>query len=143
MSPKKSLRVLAHQKYRRPRSCPHLIDHIFGARNFIICKPFLLNGAKEHHRKTRPTKNEKMTIALAEGIARSPTDISDDVLERWCVFGLVLFFGLELHNIIVYKLSTAFVDFNFTFLFIHQFTCQILILLFYLFISSRANMMNN
>ena len=28
----RNLRVLAHRKYRRPRSCPHLIDHIFGAR---------------------------------------------------------------------------------------------------------------
>ena len=37
----------------------------------------------------------------------------------------VLFFGLELPDTIVYKRSTAFVDFN---------------LLFYLFISSRANM---
>ena len=25
------LRVLAHRKYGRPRSCPHIIDHIFGA----------------------------------------------------------------------------------------------------------------
>ena len=31
-----SLRVLAHRKYRRPRSCPHLIDHIFGARITLI-----------------------------------------------------------------------------------------------------------
>ena len=30
------LRVLAHQKYRYPRSCPHLIDHIFGARITLI-----------------------------------------------------------------------------------------------------------
>ena len=30
------LRVLAHRKYRRPRSCPHLIDHIFGARIILI-----------------------------------------------------------------------------------------------------------
>ena len=26
------LRVAVHQKNGRPRSCPHLIDHIFGAR---------------------------------------------------------------------------------------------------------------
>ena len=31
----------------------------------------------------------------------------------------MLFFGLELPDTIVYKRSTAFVDFNFTFLFIH------------------------
>ena len=31
----------------------------------------------------------------------------------------VLFFGLELPDTIVYKNSEAFVDFNFTFLFIH------------------------
>ena len=30
------LRVLAHRKYRRPRSCPHLIGHIFGARITLI-----------------------------------------------------------------------------------------------------------
>ena len=30
------LRVLAHRKYRRPRSRPHLIDHIFGARITLI-----------------------------------------------------------------------------------------------------------
>ena len=58
-----------------------------------------------------------MTITLAEDMARSTTDLSD-------VFGAmarapVLFFGLELPDTIVYKCSTAFVDFNFTFLFIH------------------------
>ena len=31
----------------------------------------------------------------------------------------MLFFGLELPDAIVYKTSEAFVDFNFTFLFIH------------------------
>ena len=31
----------------------------------------------------------------------------------------VLFFGLELPDAIIYKLSTAFVDFNLIFLFIH------------------------
>ena len=66
---------------------------------------------KEHLWKTRLTKNEKMTIALAEDMARSTTDISDVLL--------VLFFGLEVPDTIVYKRSTAFVDFNFTFLFIH------------------------
>ena len=30
------LRVLEHRKYRRPRSRPHLIDHIFGARITLI-----------------------------------------------------------------------------------------------------------
>ena len=32
----RTLRVLAHRKYRRPRSRPHLIDHIFGARITLI-----------------------------------------------------------------------------------------------------------
>ena len=68
---------------------------------------------KEHHRKTRLPKNEKMTLALAEDMARSTTDISDVWSDP------VLFFGLELPDTIVYKVSTAFVDFNFTFLFIH------------------------
>ena len=78
-----TLRVLAHRKYRRPRSGPHLIDHIFGNNSYsIICKPFLLEP-KEHHRKTRLTKNEKMMIALAEDMARSTTDISDELSERW------------------------------------------------------------
>ena len=35
----------------------------------------------------------------------------------------VLFFGLELPDTIVYNRSEAFVDFNFTFLFIHVGTC--------------------
>ena len=30
------LRVLAHRKYRRPRSRPHLIDHIFEARITLV-----------------------------------------------------------------------------------------------------------
>ena len=37
----------------------------------------------------------------------------------------VLFFDLELPDTIVYKRSTAFVDFNFTFLFIHVGMCTI------------------
>ena len=53
-----------------------------------------------------------MTVALAEDMARSTTDLSDVLSERW------LELGLELPDTIVYKLSTAFVDFNFTFLFI-------------------------
>ena len=32
----RNLRVLAHRKYRRPRSRPHLIDHIFEARITLI-----------------------------------------------------------------------------------------------------------
>ena len=36
----------------------------------------------------------------------------------------VLFFRLELTDAIVYKTATAFVDFNFTFLFIDWFMCQ-------------------
>ena len=58
-----------------------------------------------------------MTIAPAEDLARSTADISDElgVMAR----AQVLFFGLELPDAIVYKHSTVFVDFNFTFLFIH------------------------
>ena len=72
---------------------------------------------KEHHRKTRLTKNEKMTIALAKVMARSTADLWDNA------FGAMarapaLFFRLELADAIVYKFTTAFVDFNFTFLFI-------------------------
>ena len=59
-----------------------------------------------------------MTIALAEDIACSTTDISDEL------FGVmarapVLFFGLELPDTIIYNRSTAYVDLKFTFLFIH------------------------
>ena len=68
---------------------------------------------KEHHRKTRLTKNEKMRIALAKVMARSTADLWDTLLERWLEF-----FRLELADAIVYKITTAFVDFNFTFLFI-------------------------
>ena len=59
-----------------------------------------------------------MTIALAEDMARSTTDLSG-VLSAMAR-ALVLFFDLELHDTIVYKRSTAFVDFNFTFLFINE-----------------------
>ena len=57
-----------------------------------------------------------MTIALAKVMARSTADLSD-------TFGAmarapVLYFCLELADAIVYKITTAFVDFNFTFLFI-------------------------
>ena len=54
-----------------PHSCPHLIDHIFGARITLI------------------------------------------------LLFAVLFFGLELPDTIAYKRTEDFVDFNFTFLFIH------------------------
>ena len=73
---------------------------------------------KEHHLKTRLTKNKKMTIALAKVMARSTTDLSDKLLERWLELRPALFFCLELADAIVYKTTTAFVDFNFTFLFI-------------------------
>ena len=73
---------------------------------------------KEHHWKTILTKTEKMTIALAEDMARSTTDISDELLGAMARTP-VLFFGLQLPDTIVYKRSEAFVDFNFTFLFIH------------------------
>ena len=68
---------------------------------------------KEHHRKTTLTKNEKMKIALAKVMARSTADLSD-MLAR----APALFFRLEL-DAIVYKTTTAFVDFNFTFLFMN------------------------
>ena len=71
---------------------------------------------KEHHRKTRLTKNEKMTIALAKVMARSTMDLSDELLDH---YGSALFFRLELADAIVYKTTTAFVDFNFTFLIIN------------------------
>ena len=58
-----------------------------------------------------------MTIALAEDMACSTTDISDELGAM--AKAPVLFFGLELPDTIVYKYSTAFVNFNFTFLFIH------------------------
>ena len=38
---------------------------------------------KEHHQKSRLTKNENMTIALIKNMARSSTDISDELLEQW------------------------------------------------------------
>ena len=73
---------------------------------------------KEHHRKTRLTKNEKMTITLAKVMARSTSDLWDTLLERWLELPPALFFRLELADAIVYKFTTDFVDFNFTFLFI-------------------------
>ena len=36
-----------------------------------------------NHWKTRHTKNEKMAIVLAKDVARSTTDLSDELLERW------------------------------------------------------------
>ena len=72
---------------------------------------------KEHHRKTRLTKNEMMRIALARVMARSTPDLSETLLERWLELWRC-FFRLELADTIVYKFTTAFVDFNFTFLFI-------------------------
>ena len=60
-----------------------------------------------------------MTIALTKDMARSTTDLSDVLNFGAMARAPVLFFGLELPDTIVYKRSTAFVDFNFTFLFIH------------------------
>ena len=71
---------------------------------------------KEHHRKTRLTKNEKMTIALAKVMARSTADL-------WVARAPALFFRLELADAIVYKITTAFL--------------LILILLFYLSMLAR------
>ena len=113
--------MLTHRKYRRPCSHPHLIDHIFGAsitHILLFASLFYKAEPKEHHQKTRLTKNEKMTIALAEDMARSTLAFGAMVRAP------VLLFGLELPDTIVYKRSTAFVDFDFTFLFIHKFTCQ-------------------
>ena len=50
-------------------------------------------------------------------MACSTTDLGDELLER--ARALVLFFRLELADAIVYKTATAFVDFNFTFLFMN------------------------
>ena len=59
-------------------------------------------------------------MAFAKDMARSTTDISDEVLGFGAMARApVLFFSLELPDAIVYKRSTAFVDFNFTFLFIN------------------------
>ena len=137
-----TLRVVIHRKYRRPCSLTHLIDHIFGSRITLIllfARLFYKVEPKEHHRKTRLTKNENMTITLAKVMVRSTTDLSDKLLERW--LELRRCFSAELADAIVYKLqqllvdfnftslllissratkrSEAFVDFNFTFLFIH------------------------
>ena len=78
---------------------------------------------KEHHRKTRLTKNEKMTIALAKVMARSTTDLSDELLERWLELGCYF----SAYNSLT-PLSTKL-----------QQLLLILILLFYLLIGSRAN----
>ena len=56
---------------------------VFPLLTLIICKTVLQSGALEHHRKARLTKNKKMTIALAKDMARSTTDLSDELLERW------------------------------------------------------------
>ena len=59
---------------------------IKGGRTLEVLTPPLTTvkvEPKEHHRKTRLTKNEKMTIALAEVMARSTTDLSDTLLKRW------------------------------------------------------------
>ena len=50
---------------------------------YFICKTILLSGAKRTPSEDRLTKNEKMTSALAEVMARSTTDLSDELLERW------------------------------------------------------------
>ena len=72
---------------------------------------------KEHHRKTTLTKNEKN-----DDRARKSYD-SLDCGPLGHGFGAMarapaLFFRLELADSIVYKITTAFVDFDFTFLFI-------------------------
>ena len=48
-------------------------------KTLILLFSSLFYGAepKEHHRKTRLAKNEKLTISLAEDMARSATDISE------------------------------------------------------------------
>ena len=80
------LRVAVRRKYESHRSRPHLIDHIFGGKNnsySIIFKTVLQSGALKTPSEDRLTKNEKMTIALAKDMARSTTDLSDELLERW------------------------------------------------------------
>ena len=68
---------------------------------------------KEHHRKTRLTKNEKMTITLEKIISSlnfGPLGHAFGAMAR----APALFFRLELADAIVYKFTTAFVDFNIT-----------------------------
>ena len=72
---------------------------------------------KEHHRKTRLTKNEKDDDRARKSYGSFNSGPFGDA------FGAMarapaLFFRLELADAIVYKFTTAFVDFNFTFLFI-------------------------
>ena len=76
---------------------------------------------KEHHRKTRLTKNEKMTIVHAEDMVRSTTGISDELLERWLELWRC-FFRLELPDAIIHKRQ------------------QLLILLFYIVMLARELM---
>ena len=69
-----------------PRSRPHLIDHILGATITLVllfARLFYYVEPKEHHRKTRLTKNEEMMIVLAKVMARSTADLRDTLLERW------------------------------------------------------------
>ena len=47
------------------------------------CKTVLQTEPKEHHQKTRLTKNEEMTIVLAKVMARSTAGLRDTLLERW------------------------------------------------------------
>ena len=43
------LRVAVHRKYGRPRSRPHLIDHIFGARRTLILLFARLQGRRKRY----------------------------------------------------------------------------------------------
>ena len=72
---------------------------------------------KEYHRKTRLTKNNKDDDRARKSYGSLNSGPSGDA------FGAMarapaLFFRLELADAIVYKFITAFVNFNFTFLFI-------------------------
>ena len=63
---------------------------------------------KEHHWKTRLTKNEKMTITLAEDMVRSTTNISDKLFGAMAIELRRCF---SVSDAIVYKYTTAFVYF--------------------------------
>ena len=71
---------------------------------------------KEHHQKTRLTKNEKMTYHARKSYSSlkfGPLGHAFGAMAR----APALFFR-QLADAIVYKFTTAFVDLKFTFLFI-------------------------
>ena len=69
---------------------------------------------KEHHRKTRQCKDDDRARKSYGSLNSRPFGDAFGAMAR----APALFFRLELADAIVYKFTTAFVDFNFTFLFI-------------------------